>query len=108
MIERPTAACLVATLIGTTALAQSLPPAIPTPGAPPSTNPGSSSIGFITRREPGVLRASDFIGRDVYDERNIDIGDVADVLIGSNGEIIGLVIEVAGSWGSESERSPYR
>jgi sporulation protein YlmC with PRC-barrel domain len=79
----------------------------PSSGANDSVSPGSrtfSAEAFIGRRDPGTLRASDFVGREVYGRNNEAIGEVNDVLFGPDGRISGLVIEVGGTFGiSERE-----
>jgi sporulation protein YlmC with PRC-barrel domain len=74
----------------------------PAPGPNSSVSPGSRTFSpetFIGRRDPGVLRASDFVGREVYGRNNEAIGEVNDVLFGPDGRISGLVIEVGGTFG---------
>lgn len=74
-------------------------------GAQPSAThpaPGGDTVNvssFIGRREPGVLRASDFVGRKVYGPENDAIGEVEDVLFGPDGRMSGLVLEVGGLLG---------
>jgi sporulation protein YlmC with PRC-barrel domain len=74
----------------------------PMPAASDPAPPGSKTFAaetFIGRRTPGVLRASDFVGREVYGPNNEAIGEVGDVLFGPDGRISGLVIEVGGTFG---------
>lgn len=78
-------------------------------GAPPSraqTNapgigampPGSTTFpaeAFIGRRTPGTLRSADFRNRAVHGPDDRVIGEVEDVLIGPDGRMSGLVIDIA-------------
>lgn len=74
-----------------------------TAGSSAGAGAGSSNLGaglnFISQREPGVWRASELIGKDVYGSNNEDIGEVNDVLIGQNGQIRGVIVGVGGFLG---------
>ena len=62
-------------------------------------NMAGQQINYIQRREAETWRASDLIGKDVYGASNQNIGEVADVLISRNGQVVGLAIEVGGFLG---------
>lgn len=71
-------------------------------GSAPGTITASgmgANMNFIPRRDQGVMRASELIGKDVYGANNEDIGDVDDVLINANGQVIGVVVGVGGFLG---------
>jgi len=102
--------------------AQPTPPATTTPNAQtPSTSdsgstaqapstPGSTGQtadnsegkpvdGQITMQQEGTYLGTDLIGTTVYSAGNEDIGDVADVIIGTDGRIQGVVVGVGGFLG---------
>lgn len=127
MLKKHMAACLVASaLVAVPALAQTTGSGSPSSGVPtaqpgaagggatsttaaPSAGPAGSgagtaatsagSINYITRREPDVLRGSDLIGMDIFGSNNDDMGEVDDVLINRNGQVVGLVLGVGGFLG---------
>lgn len=128
MLKTHMAACLVASaLINVPALAQTSPaapatnvapvttpagPAGTTMGANPnattgantgtSTTAGSATIAggnFVTRREPGMYRASELIGKDVRGGNNEDIGEVGDLLIDPNGQVRAVILDIGGFLG---------
>ena len=104
-------ACVAASaLLAVPALAQTSasPPAGTSAGstAAPASGaniaPGNQATGaqhYITRREPGVWRASDLIGKDVYGANNEDMGEVGDVLIDRNGQVRAVVLDLGGFLG---------
>jgi sporulation protein YlmC with PRC-barrel domain len=126
MLKKHTAACLVATaLAAVPALAQTAgsgsspagspstqpgatgggatvtttaPPASPAGGAGAAAS-GAGNINYITRRDQDVLRGSDLIGMDLFGANNEDMGEVDDVLINRNGQVVGLVLGVGGFLG---------
>ncbi|MBJ6128436.1 PRC-barrel domain-containing protein [Microvirga splendida] len=102
------AALLCSTLLAPVALAQTLQ--VPAGDVPPPAGvandagfAGPDAIAaqapFITRREPGVLRISDLLGKRVHSLHDDDLGEVEDVLVNQNGRIVALVIEVGGFLG---------
>jgi sporulation protein YlmC with PRC-barrel domain len=115
MLKKHMAACLVASaLVAVPALAQTAgsgspagggatgttaaPPAGPAGGAGAAAT-GGGNISYITRREQDVLRGSDLIGMDLFGANNEDMGEVDDVLINRNGQVVGLVLGVGGFLG---------
>jgi sporulation protein YlmC with PRC-barrel domain len=68
------------------AYAQTTAPMQPTPAQ--RTTPSS----FTT--SSGDLRASELIGSTVYDVQNQDIGSVKDVVLGQDGKVSAVVIDV--------------
>ena len=83
-----TAAFLGTTLLASGAMAQTAPA---TPDAGAGTT-GSSQ--FITQLSPGTMLLSDFMDLDVMGPDNKDIGDVEDVILGRDGKVAAVVIEV--------------
>lgn len=59
----------------------------------------ANSGNFITRREAGMLSASDLIGKEVRGANNEDIGEIGDVLIDRTGQVKGVVVDVGGFLG---------
>jgi len=54
---------------------------------------------FMTRREPHVWRTSELIGKDVYGANNERLGEVSDVLVDRNSQVVGVIIGVGGFLG---------
>ena len=96
MAWKPTLAGLMLTLATSLASAQA-PPAPATARPPPPAGP--QDLG-----DPGVWRASDLIGRDVFTSDNQDVGEVNDLILGRNGRLDGLVIEIGGFLGLGEHR----
>lgn len=67
-----------------------------------NANAGNAAMAggpFVTRREPGMYRASELIGMDVRGANNEDIGEVGDVLIDRNGQVRAVVLDIGGFLG---------
>lgn len=70
------------------------------PRAGTAQNQGSTAaLNFITARDANTWMASELIGKDVYGSNNEDIGEVGDVLLNRNGQVIGVVLDVGGFLG---------
>ena len=70
------------------------------PGATQRTDPNTPAAAgnqnFITRREPGQIA---IMGNDVYGANDEEIGEVEGVLIGANGQVTAIIVEVGGFLG---------
>jgi sporulation protein YlmC with PRC-barrel domain len=126
MLRTHMTACLLATMfVAAPALAQTATttPATPTletaPVQPrvenearPEMRPGGAAVGgpvmaqqptagvdYIAERHPGSYRASDLMGKDVYGANNEDIGEINDVIIGRDGQVMAVVVGVGGFLG---------
>lgn len=84
-----TAALLGTTLLASGAMAQTAPTTPPASGAAPA-----GSVQFITQLSPNTMLLSDLMDLDVVGPDNKDIGDVEDVVLGRDGKIAAVVIEV--------------
>ena len=82
---------VAATLLATPALAQTT--TAPQPDAPAATGQ--------TMNQPasGQWRLSKLIGVDVYNQQNEKLGEIDELIISSNGQIVGAVIGVGGFLG---------
>ena len=92
------AGLLGSTLLATGALAQSSP-----------TNPSSPAANatqFITQLGPDSMLLSDFMDLDVTGPDNKDIGDVEDVVLGRDGKVAAVVIEVDEGLGDRTVALP--
>ena len=120
MLKKHMAACLVVTAFAAApALAQtSATPSSPTdrPAASgagstttgsPAMQPGASTMGqnsatsgqFMTKLEMSQIMASDLIGTRVVSANNESIGDINDVILGRDGQIMAAVVGVGGFLG---------
>ena len=85
-------AALAATLLSTTAIAQSSPPASSTP--PAAVKPMDPAA--IQSSAQGKWRASKLIGLNVYNANNEKIGDINELVTDSAGKIDTIVVGVGG------------
>jgi sporulation protein YlmC with PRC-barrel domain len=100
MIKRTLTATAIAAVLAVPAFAQQ-------PAANPSTNPSSSmhsqsstkTPGFVQNQSANEWRGSKLIGSSVYGPDNASIGEINDVIIGSDGSIKAAVIGVGGFLG---------
>ncbi|MEE1610144.1 PRC-barrel domain-containing protein [Microvirga sp. CF3016] len=129
MLKKHMAACLVVTAFAAApVLAQTSSPSAPTdrpaasgsgstttgspamqPGASGSSSAGQSSTTmgqnsamqgqFITKMEMNHVMASDLIGTRVVSANNESIGDINDVILDRNGQIMAAVVGVGGFLG---------
>jgi sporulation protein YlmC with PRC-barrel domain len=84
---------LMAGLLGSTLLATG---AVAQTATTPNnqSSPAANSTQFVTQLNPSSLRMSDFMDLDVFGPDNKEIGEVEDVLLGQNGQVEAVVIEV--------------
>jgi sporulation protein YlmC with PRC-barrel domain len=105
-------ALLGATLVGSTALAQTNPPASSSsnPPAAMSTTASPSGGNFLTEEKAGQWRASKLEGLDVYNSANEKIGDIRELLVTENGQLEAIVIGVGGflGMGEHDVAVPYK
>jgi len=127
MLKKHMAACLVATAFAAApALAQTSPSAptdrpaasgsgsatMGSPAMQPNTSGGSSAgatstmnqsggaqVQFMTQMQQGQLMASDLIGTRVVSANNESIGDINDVILDRNGQVMAAVVGVGGFLG---------
>jgi sporulation protein YlmC with PRC-barrel domain len=129
MLKKHMAACLVVTAFAAApALAQTSSPSAPTdrpaasgsgttttgspamqPGASGSSATGQSSASmgqssatsgqFMTKMETNQIMASDLIGTRVVSANNESIGDINDVIVDRNGQVMAAVVGVGGFLG---------
>jgi sporulation protein YlmC with PRC-barrel domain len=122
MLKKHMAACLVVTAFAAApALAQTSSPSAPTdrpaasgsgstttgspamqPGASGSTTMGQNSAmssQFMTKMETNQIMASDLIGTRVVSANNESIGDINDVILDRNGQVMAAVVGVGGFLG---------
>lgn len=122
MLKKHMAACLVVTAFAAApAFAQTTSPSAPTdrpaasgsgsttsgsPAMQPNSS-GSSSMSqsggmqgqFMTQMQQGQLMASDLIGTRVVSANNESIGDINDVIVDRNGQVMAAVVGVGGFLG---------
>jgi hypothetical protein len=91
-----TAAFLGTTLLASGAMAQTAP----------TTPPASGTTQFITQLNPDTMLLSDLMDLDVMGLDNKDIGDVEDVVLGRDGKIAAVVIEVDAGIGDRTVALP--
>jgi opacity protein-like surface antigen len=102
MMKRTLTAAALTAILAAPAFAQSAAPSSPSPTA---TSSSSTAAGaFVDKQQPTDWRGSKVIGSTVYGPDNASIGEVSDVLIGSDGKIRAAVIGVGGFLGV-SEKS---
>ncbi len=61
--------------------------------------PASAPAGFLTRPEPGALRASKLVGVKVIGMDHVRVGEIEDVLLTEDGRVRAVVIGVGGFLG---------
>ena len=120
MLKKHMAACLVVTAFAAapafaqTSTASSSPTDRPaasgsgsTTTGSPAMQPGASTMGqnsatsgqFMTKLEMSQIMASDLIGTRVVSANNESIGDINDVILGRDGQIMAAVVGVGGFLG---------
>lgn len=85
---------MTATLLGTTLLASGAMAQTASATQPNSGAATSGKTQFITTLSPDTMLISDLMDLDVMGPDNKDIGDVEDVVLGRDGKIAAVVIEV--------------
>jgi hypothetical protein len=99
MVKGTITATALATLLAVPAFAQQ-PPANPATAGQSSTQQSSSqNPGFTQNQDPTQWRGTKLIGASVYGPDNSSIGEISDVIIGSDGSIKAVVIGVGGFLG---------
>lgn len=107
MLKKHMAACLVVTtFVAAPALAQTSAPS-GTTERPAATGPSSTTMGqssaaagqFMTKMETNQIMASDLIGTRVVSANNESIGDINDVILDRNGQVMAAVVGVGGFLG---------
>lgn len=61
--------------------------------------PGSASAAFLSRQVSDQLLASDFVDRSVYGPDGQSVGDINDLVIDKQGNIVAVVVGVGGFLG---------
>lgn len=74
----------------------STPPAAPAPSASSET---SSSVTYATQQSSDQHRSSKIVGQPVYNAAGERIGDINELILGSNGQVESAVIGVGGFLG---------
>jgi sporulation protein YlmC with PRC-barrel domain len=102
MMKRTLTAAALAAVLAAPAFAQQ-------PMGKTDTTNSSSSMsttaqpGFLQQQNANDWRGSKLIGASVYGQDNASIGDISDVLIGSEGKIQAVVVGVGGFLGVGSK-----
>jgi sporulation protein YlmC with PRC-barrel domain len=73
------------------------PPAAPAPSA--SSESSSSSVTYATQQSSDQHRSSKIVGQPVYNAAGERIGDINELILGSNGQVESAVIGVGGFLG---------
>jgi PRC-barrel domain len=95
MFKRTITATALATMLAVPAFAQQ-PPANPGTAGQSSAQ---QNPGFMQNQDPTQWRGTKLIGTSVYGPDNSSIGEISDVIIGSDGTIKAVVIGVGGFLG---------
>lgn len=104
-MKRTLTAAALATVLAMPAFAQSAPPAGgTTPPAATSTTPATNNAAtggqtFLSSQQSTDWRGSKLIGASVYGPDNASIGEINDVIIGTDGKISAVVVGVGGFLG---------
>ena len=61
--------------------------------------PAPEAAGFLTRPEPGSVRASKLVGVKVIGQDHVRVGEIEDVLLSQDGRVRAVVIGVGGFLG---------
>src|SRR5262249_14442690 len=88
-------AIALATTVAMPAMAQSDAQTAPKPAAAAPAKSGE----FITQAQEGQYRASKFIGVNIYNEKDENIGEVSEIIVDKNGAIPAIVVGVGGFLG---------
>lgn len=106
MIKRSLTAVALATVLAAPAFAQQTPPAkmdnnatINSQTSMPHQNMAGKSAGFVQNQTANEWRGSKLIGASVYGPDNQSIGEINDVLVGSDGAIKAAIVGVGGFLG---------
>jgi sporulation protein YlmC with PRC-barrel domain len=71
----------------------------PSPGSSAMSPSGGSQGQFMTQMQPNQVMASDLIGTRVVSANNESIGDINDVIVDRNGQVMAVVVGVGGFLG---------
>ena len=74
-------------------------PSTTTTAAPSGSNTGMTNANYLTQNDPNLWRASELSGVEIYNDRNEEIGEIDEVLIGRDGSVKAVVIGVGGFLG---------
>jgi opacity protein-like surface antigen len=105
MMKRTLTAAALAAVLAVPAFAQSTTPPAATPpantnAAPASTmNNTATTGGFVSSQQSADWRGSKLIGASVYGPDNASIGEINDLVIGSDGKVSAVVVGVGGFLG---------
>lgn len=99
MMKRTLTAAALATVLAAPAFAQSAPTATTSPAPTASSTMNATSGGFVASQPSTDWRGSKLIGASVYGPDNASIGEINDVIIGSDGKINAVVVGVGGFLG---------
>jgi len=80
------------------------PPAGDTQAQPPAQMQNQpenveTSTGLMPQQQSTQMLASQLMGADVLDANNEQVGDIADLIIDENNQVVGIVVEVGGFLG---------
>jgi hypothetical protein len=98
MMKRTVTAAALAVVLAAPAFAQSTTSSEPSSQSSAAAN-SPSGASFLQKQDANDWRGSKVIGTTVYGPDNASIGEVSDVLIGSDGNIKAAVIGVGGFLG---------
>ncbi len=105
MMKRTLTAAALATVLAIPAFAQTpaTPPAntnaAPAAGSTMNNSTMTTTGGFVAAQQSSDWRGSKLIGASVYGPDNASIGEINDVVIGSDGKINAVVVGVGGFLG---------
>ncbi len=75
------------------------PSATTTTATPSGSKAGMNNAQYLTQNDPNLWRASELSGVEIYNDRNEEIGEIDEVLIGRDGSVKAVVIGVGGFLG---------
>jgi hypothetical protein len=99
MLKQTITATALATVLAVPAFAQQQSPSPVTAGQSSAQQSSSQNPGFMQNQDPTQWRGTKLIGTSVYGPDNSSIGEINDVIIGSDGTIKAVVIGVGGFLG---------
>jgi sporulation protein YlmC with PRC-barrel domain len=90
--------------MGQTATPAPTPPATaPTTPAPMTSTPApmtsTGGVIYSAPMSPGEWRSSDLVGKSVYNAANERIGEIEDMIVGTDGRVVAAVVGVGGFLG---------
>lgn len=97
--DRPTASGSGSTTSGSSAMQPNSSGAPSTGAASSMSQSGAAQGQFMTQMQQGQMMASDLIGTRVVSANNESIGDINDVIVDRNGQVIAAVVGVGGFLG---------